>query len=142
VAIGSLEPIDPSDRFERAIGITGDAQPIVTRDTQSIPQLRDAEIQSSHGWLQGAIGRALDELSRSFVFWPWVYLVLALALLVRLRHIPELRALLASGIAAELALAVHAPTTDWRESLWLIAATLLAAVLAVARRWSGSVPPT
>ena len=56
-----------------------------------------------------------------------------MALLVRLRRTNELRALLASGIAFELAVAWHGGG-DWRESLWLIASTLLALALAIARR--------
>jgi hypothetical protein len=128
-------PDDVTGTFAGVLGLTGDAQPIVTRESQSTELLRAAEIQQAYGWLQGATSRAVGALSQTIMFRPWLYLVLALALLVKDRRILELRTLLASGIALELSLVYHATDSDWRESHWLITCTLLASAIVIARRF-------
>ncbi len=69
------------------------------------------------------------------LFRPWLYVVLAIGLLVVARRRRELRLLIASGLICEVTLLVSASSVDYRWSHWLIATTWLAAVtLATARR--------
>ena len=71
------------------------------------------------------------------LFWPWLYLVLALALLAYLaRKEPMLRALATSGFIYEVTWFFVAPGADYRYSHWLVATTTVAGMaLLVRRRW-------
>jgi hypothetical protein len=68
------------------------------------------------------------------LFLPWIYLVVAMLLLVPARRHRDLLALLASGIVAEAVLFVLAVGTDYRQSHWLVLSTCIAIVGLVARR--------
>jgi hypothetical protein len=70
------------------------------------------------------------------IFWPWIYLLLALAmcgLAVTTRQREPL-ALCVSGLALEATLFFLAPTRDYRYSHWMVVASCLAAVLARVHR--------
>jgi len=131
---------DDQDRlatFGAVLGLTGEL-PIVTRESQSVELLRAAEIQQASSPLQRLTGRVVGALATTILFEPWCYLVLAIAMLVKLRREPVLRALLASGIALELSLAYSAHGAGYASSHWLVTCALLVAAIAVARRFSPS----
>jgi hypothetical protein len=70
------------------------------------------------------------ELSRtSLLFQPWAYALIAIALLIVLRRDSTSVALLTSGLCYEAALFVAAPSADFRYSMWMITATLIAFVI-------------
>ena len=83
---------------------------------------------------QAAIRDAMLWLARKTpLFRPWIYLLLAFALvpLAWRRHVVPL---LASGILYELTLLPFAPSPDYRYSHWLVICTLLAAIR-IAASW-------
>jgi len=80
--------------------------------------------------VQTKIQSWLYEVRTSLFFRPWIYLLLALILLVvnwrwRLGR-GEITALLLSGVGCELSLFIMAPSSDYRYSLWLIITTVIA----------------
>jgi hypothetical protein len=77
-----------------------------------------------------AIARAFDWVG---LFNPWLYLVAAIVLLVRERE-PLVKALVAAGIAYELAVALFAGGFEYRFSHWLVLATTASAVMVVLRK--------
>ncbi len=116
--------------------------PVVRQFADNELQLRTLRHDATHSSLQRALGVGLDGLARTPLFWPWLYLLLALGLLVRATRRPEVVALLASGLAYEVGLFLVAPSADFRYSHWLIACTVLAAVVTLAARvvdWRGPV---
>ncbi|MEO8700963.1 MAG: hypothetical protein ABI867_13025 [Kofleriaceae bacterium] len=68
------------------------------------------------------------------VFWPWIYITMALVLLWVGRRQRLVVALLASGLVVEASLFLLAPSGDHRYSHWTIVVTILAAVILAARR--------
>ena len=82
--------------------------------------------------IQAAMMEAIRKLSRTHVFDPYPYAIVALALLVvaARRRDAIVAALALSGLAYEAAWFVLAPTADFRYSQWMIACTVVAAVLA------------
>ncbi len=68
------------------------------------------------------------------LFWPILYLVLAIALIVVARGIPLLRALAISGVVYEVTWMFLAPGGDFRFSHWLVAASTIAGVALLVRR--------
>lgn len=71
------------------------------------------------------------------LFLPWLYLLLALALLPFAKR-RELVALLASGIVMEATLLVLAASTDYRYSHWMVVCTVVAAVAIAVQRYRAS----
>lgn len=130
----SRSPI--SGRFERFADLIADEPPIVTHVNQAPEPLAKLDIPSGSSKLQRAAEAGVEAMSRTFLFQPWFYGVLALALLVRFWRIAEIRILLASGLAAELGLVYFARGPGYAQSCWLVATTLLAAAIIVARRRS------
>jgi len=128
------------DQFASVLGLD-EPQPIVSRVTQSAAQLQAFEIQQAHGAVQRISSRIVDGVSHTFVFRPWFYYVLAVALLVKLRRVRELSVLLASGLAVELSLIYYARDADYRNSHWLVTCALLTAAVAIARRFRPLEPP-
>jgi hypothetical protein len=68
------------------------------------------------------------------LFRPWIYLLLALALLPLCRGQRDVFALLLSGILLEATLLPLAAASDYRYSHWLVVCTCIAIVMLVARR--------
>lgn len=69
------------------------------------------------------------------LFRQWIYVVLAIVLLVAFtRRQRDVAALLASGLLAEASLFFLAPSPDYRYSHWTIVATSLAIVMLISRR--------
>jgi hypothetical protein len=71
---------------------------------------------------------------RTPLFRQWIYLVLALVLIVVCRRDRMIVALLASGLVAEASLFFLAPSPDYRYSHWMIVGACLALALAIYRR--------
>ena len=88
-------------------------------------------------WLQRALGAAFRWLAGTVVWAPWAYALLALVLLAdAVRRRDALCAALAgSGVLYEATFAIGAAATDVRYSHWMIACTVLAAILTFAERW-------
>ncbi len=95
-----------------------------------------------HDLEPGRIQRELLEvnrlISRTPLFDPYPYALLALALLAFALRDRLIAALLLSGLAYEGAWFLLAPTADYRYSHWMITCTLVAAVMLVAKRMSRS----
>ncbi|MCW5807242.1 MAG: hypothetical protein KIT31_33100, partial [Deltaproteobacteria bacterium] len=89
---------------------------------------------ASPSGLQRLLQWCMGKLAATWLFLPWLYLALALALLPMARRDGAIAALLASGIAGELALAVAGHDANFRHAIWLVAATALGALLLVAAR--------
>lgn len=109
-----------------------DGAPIANRNTQPSEPLRAAEIPTGHSKLQGATNRVIELASPTPLFSPWLYAVLALALLYRLREIRPLYTLLASGLAMELAALYWAFDDNFMRSHWLITCAVLVTGITVA----------
>jgi hypothetical protein len=92
----------------------------------------DHDATSSH--IQDVLRDAIHVVGRSRLFWIMGYVVLAFLLLPFTLGDREAFGLIASAFTNEGALFLLAPTTDWRYSFWLIAATVVALVLVIARR--------
>lgn len=105
--------------------------------------LEDPKLLATYG-IDVERGPVQETLSEWFVAMAWdsalfrtyPYLVLALCLLFALRRNPTMLALLASGLAYELALFVVAPSPDLRYSHWLILCALIALCARVATAWT------
>ncbi|MBA3817908.1 MAG: hypothetical protein H0X17_03380, partial [Deltaproteobacteria bacterium] len=107
---------------------------IVTHPYQNVAALEEHGIPVGYSRLQGMIGEGLDALSHTPLFKPYLYLVLALGLLVLARRQRDVCALLLSGLGLQASLLLLAHSPDYRYSHWMICATLLAAIVVVARR--------
>ena len=83
----------------------------------------------------GWIDRSVEWLSETFVFRAYFYFALTLALLpfaiIRRQRVAAV--VLASGFAYELAMCYRATRIEFGDSFWLLAATVLAIVMLVAR---------
>ena len=75
-------------------------------------------------------------LSNTPLYWPWIYLAVAVIGLVAWRREPIIAALLASGICYELAWFVLDPTGDFRYSQWLVLCTAIAVAWRIGKRYS------
>ncbi|HEU0036466.1 MAG TPA: hypothetical protein VFQ53_37900 [Kofleriaceae bacterium] len=127
------------DTYAVVLGLSGDAwskKLVVTHDYQEPQLLAKANVPRGYTKLQGWIGEALDMLAKTPLFRPWLYVLLAIALVVAFRRDAVLRGLLASGLALELSLVYNAGAPDFRESHWLATTALVAAAIAIARRFS------
>ncbi|HET9620120.1 MAG TPA: hypothetical protein VFP84_02050 [Kofleriaceae bacterium] len=90
---------------------------------------------ASHSALQGAWLAAFAAHDRSWWFRPWVYGVIALCLLPLCIRQRLALCVVLSGVLGQLGLFVAAPSSDFRYSHWMIACTLLGAVLVFAARY-------
>ena len=101
----------------------------------SAPSADDIEHDAAASRVQDAMRGGTLALGTGWLFRPWMYLVLAAALIPLAWRDRVARALLASAVLSELPLYVAAPTPDYRYSVWLVVATLLVALPLAARRW-------
>lgn len=67
-------------------------------------------------------------VSNTWLYWPWVYALVAIALLWVCRRDRAMIAVLLSGLAYEATLFVLNPTGDFRYSAWMITTVMIAAV--------------
>jgi len=98
----------------------------------TVSQTDDAEPRS-------ALQRAIGAILRGFATYtpidrPYIYLVLSLCFLPIARRYRDAFALLASGVLYELTYLPFSPSAEFRYSHWMIAATVLAAVILVVHR--------
>ena len=133
-----------ADRFRVVIGLTKDSektweQPIiVTHEYQDKNLLWQFGVSTTVSPMQQCIDDTLSWLSHTWLFRPWLYLALTLALLVMALRRPLVLALLLSGLGIELSLFFLAHSADYRYSHWMICTTLLAAILLFTDRLRGN----
>ncbi len=84
--------------------------------------------------IQDELREASLWLSNTFVYYPYLYMLLALGLLVPCRRDPLACSLLLSGLGYQAAWFFLDPTGDFRYSQWMILTTAIAFALTVARR--------
>ncbi len=103
-----------------------------------IQDLDDSASKLTHDASYSGIQRPLHEamwwLGSTVLFNVYVYVVLALGLLVWCARDRETFALLASGLVGAGALFILTPTTDFRYVFWLVVAALLGLVMAAVRQ--------
>lgn len=91
------------------------------------------EHRARSSWLQKQLQRPMRAMAGSLVFRPYVYLAIALVLVVvaAVRRHRLATLLLATGILDELTLFFVANRAEYRDSHWMITATALAAALLI-----------
>jgi len=98
----------------------------------------------SYSRFQLTIGRWLGKINRTIVFWPTLYAVLGIGLLVILWRDPLQRGLLIGALGYELALVFLSPGgQEYRYSHWMVTCVVIATVvrfLGVARTRPGPAP--
>lgn len=116
-------------------GPFGSAAYVWFTDIQDLP--RTAGWINHNAWpsrTQQILNEGMWKLGFTPLFRVYIYLFLALALLPFCIRDREAFAVLASGLTSEAALFILTPTTDFRYSFWLVFATVVGAILLVARR--------
>jgi hypothetical protein len=102
------------------------------------PSNPEASLRTEHAAapskLQRHLQRAMRWLGTSWLFRPYIYLVIALVVLAFGWRDRLIIALVLSGLAGELALFFIAPTIDYRYSVWLVATSLLGLAMVVGLR--------
>ncbi len=134
----SLDAFGDGDRSamtERLLGV-GDSRPdpmaaLADRPTDTMLK-RGVPPRTSE--LQDALVDGVRACARTPIFWPWIYLVVAVVLVPLARRQRDVLALLASGVLYELSLFATATSAEYPQSHWMIACTGVAAVVVVARR--------
>jgi hypothetical protein len=134
------------DRFRVVIGLMRDGETtwddhlIVTHDYQDKATIWTWGVSTTTSPLQGTIDEALEYLSHTWLFRPYVYLILTVVLLGLALKNPVALALLLSGLGMELSLFFLAHSADYRYSHWTICTTILASILVFAARLRGTPP--
>ena len=98
---------------------------------------RDAvQHTARHSPVQYGLVAAVFAVSRTFLFHPYVYAILAVLLLpiAIASRSRDAMALLVSGLVGEVGALVSATTPELRHSIWLIVTTLVATMVLVAQR--------
>jgi hypothetical protein len=100
------------------------------------PQVaKDLGLPVSAPAFQQSLTRAAAWIARHVpIFAPWMYLLLALVLLVVGRKQRDVLALLLSGIGLEASLVLLAPSDDYRYSHWMIVTVIVSTILVITRR--------
>jgi len=127
-----------ADIFKRVLGfarLKSTWDPVYTRTTPSRESRYWIDHAARHSFVQIKLIDVVTVFSKTPLFTPYVYLVIALVLLgfaIKRRQRLEVM-LLASGILYEVSLAVVADVPTFRSSHWLIASTMLAVAITIAR---------
>ncbi|MEO7732457.1 MAG: hypothetical protein ABIY55_15920 [Kofleriaceae bacterium] len=120
-------------RFRRLLDLLGFADkrsiPYVMPHSESAELLAKIGEVRSYAPFQRAIGHGLGRISRSIMFWPMLYFVLAVGLLVILWRDPVQRGLLAGALGYEVALMFLAPGAEYRYSHWMVTCVVIATVV-------------
>jgi hypothetical protein len=130
------------DRFRVLLGLAKRRETfwgspiIVTHDYQDKQRLWQFGVSTSVSPAQEWIDEQLTALSHTWLFRPYIYFLLSLALLVLARRNALVAALLLSGLGIELSMFFLAHSPDYRYSHWMICTTVLSAILLFADRWS------
>jgi len=136
------------DRFRVVLGLMRDGEKtwdeplIVTHDYQDKATIWTFGVSTTTSSIQGPIDEVLEYLSHTWVFRPYVYLLLTIALLAFALRDQLAMALLLSGLGMELSLFFLAHSPDYRYSHWTICTTILAAILLFAARLRGNPRPS
>jgi hypothetical protein len=103
----SLPYVTPLSEDRRVVGYAGEAR--------------------SYSSAQRAVARVLRRISRNIIFWPMLYVVLGIGLLVILWRDPVQRGLLIGALGYELALFFLSPGgQEYRYSHWMITCVVIA----------------
>lgn len=123
--------------FIRMLGISSQrsAAPVWDRFTENDAQGDRIAYRAHHGPVQAAWLAALVMVQDSLLFRPYAYFFIALLLLPLCRRQRIAFALLASGLLYELGSFIVVSSSDYRYSHWMIACSLIGAVLLFAARW-------
>lgn len=84
---------------------------------------------------QTALGDAMESVQDTLPFRAWLYFAISLALLWFARRDTLVFSLVASGVLYECTLFIAAPSSDFRYSHWMIATSIIAAILFFTSRW-------
>ncbi|MEO8702102.1 MAG: hypothetical protein ABI867_18815, partial [Kofleriaceae bacterium] len=84
--------------------------------------------------VQDKLQRAMLWLGTTWLFKPYMYLAIALVLLVACRRDRFARTIILSGLLSVLAMFVLGYVFDFRDVYWLVVATSITALLALARQ--------
>lgn len=121
----------------QVIGLTSPeaAPPVYTQFIEIPDQRANLQLNARYSVIQRQLVHAMRALGPTLVFRPYLYLLVALLALplAIMRRQPDAAMLLGSAIAAELALMFVTITAEARASQWMIAATILAVILVIAR---------
>jgi len=132
------------DRFRVVVGLTRagektwDEPLIVTHDYQDKATIWTYGVSTTTSSLQARVDRTLVYLSHTWLFRPYIYLFLTLALLAFSLRNALAAALLLSGLGIEMSLFFLAHSADYRYSHWMICTTILAGILVFADRLRGN----
>ncbi len=96
---------------------------------------------SSASKVQAKLQYAMIWLGTTWLFKPYMYLFIALALLPFCLRDRYVFALITSGLTSEAALFILGPTLDFRYSFWLVITCVMVAMISIARR-AGARPAT
>ena len=125
------------DRFQDLTGLAPDPPRagVWNRFLEDFPQSELVDHAAAPSDLQQALGRVFDWIYiETPLFRPWIYLVVAIALLVLCCRDRLTAGLLVSGLTYEASFFPVGVDPDYRYSHWLILCTALAAVLLYIQR--------
>jgi hypothetical protein len=132
-AIGRYPSAYVAHRFamtKRLLAVGGRWQPVYEgfgETAQLHHRATPSDVELGMQWI-------VEHLGRTVLFRPWLYVLLGAIALGLAWRVAELRALAASALLLELALALTAISTEYRNSHWLVAATTAVLATALARR--------
>lgn len=128
--------------FQQNIGWSQRTPPFVTAREEHVRDLLLVDEVHSYYTYQLAIADFLQSHRRSIIFRPYVYILLAIGLLVLCWRDPLVRALLLGAIGYELAWFLISPGGhDYRYSHWLITVTVIASVIRIGNAWRARTLP-
>ncbi len=105
------------------------------RDLTSVEDAQRLGLSTGSSWFQRKMFQWMHQIWLHVpIYAPWIYLVIALALLPLTRRHRDVFALLMSGLLLEATLCLLAPSPDYRYSHWMVICTLLSVIALTARR--------
>ncbi|NVB77395.1 MAG: hypothetical protein HOV81_03290 [Kofleriaceae bacterium] len=118
------------------LAFTGKWRPVFD-DFGSVALMEPLHHRATSSDWQFGMQHVVRWVAKTPLFRPWLYLLLAVIVIVLARKRPLLRNLAISGLVYELAMFVLAPAGEYRYSHWMIASTcIVIAALAAGRRTS------
>ncbi len=124
--------------FGAVLGLAGESwntRLVVTHAYQNAAELRELGVPTGVSTFQEIVGEIYVWCSETFLFRPFIYAAIGLALIVLARRQRDLLAILLSGQLVELSLFFIGPSSDYRYSHWLVVTTCIAIVMLIARRY-------
>jgi hypothetical protein len=116
-------------------------EPVCQTFTATKEQRTRLRHDASRSWFQKIMGSAFGVLAKTPLYRPWIYMLLALALLgyALAKKRGFIALVVASGVLYELGLFAFAAAPDFRYSHWMITCTCIGAALVFAERWKAGV---